>query len=385
MPGPQMKPSPAPVRPALLAAVGILLLALLFAGRVSNKMPDLAVYWTAAVRARAAEPLYRAEDQHYQFKYLPAFAVLAIPGGLLPLPVAKAVWYAASLLLLAWLVTLSLTILPDRRKPQWVLVVVTVVAMLKFYGHEVVLGQMNTLLGVIVLAAVASLRRGREVAAGLLIALAVVVKPYAVIFLPWLIARRRAPSIAAASAALAAIVVLPAVVYGVAGDVAEHRAWWTTVARSTAPNLTNADNVSVAAMYAKWIGVGPVAATLAAATCAAILAGAAFVFLRRRGLAFPEGLESALLLTSIPMLSPQGWDYVFLVSTPAIMYLVNYEDRLPRAVRVATRIAIATVALSVYDIMGRAAYGTFMSLSIITLCYFVVLAALASLRARAVA
>ena len=37
-----------------------------------------------------------------------------------------------------------------------------------------------------------------------------------------------------------------------------------------------------------------------------------------------------LLLTLIPLLSPQGWDYVFLVSTPAIMLLVNYEDRLPR-------------------------------------------------------
>ena len=42
-------------------------------------MPDFEVYWKAGIRARLAEPLYRSEDQHYQLKYLPGFAVLAIP------------------------------------------------------------------------------------------------------------------------------------------------------------------------------------------------------------------------------------------------------------------------------------------------------------------
>ena len=39
----------------------------------------------------------------------------------------------------------------------------------------------------------------------------------------------------------------------------------------------------------------------------------------RRRRAFPEGLEGALLLTLMPLLSPQGWDYVFLIATPAIV------------------------------------------------------------------
>ena len=59
--------------------------------------------------------------------------------------------------------------------------------MAKFYGHELVLGQVNLLFAVIVLLARSLVvRAGREAAAGLLVALAVVVKPYAVIFLPWL-------------------------------------------------------------------------------------------------------------------------------------------------------------------------------------------------------
>lgn len=369
----------------VLVGLGLLLLVVLFSGKVSRKMPDLEVYWTAAVRARAAEPLYRVEDQHYQFKYLPAFAVLAIPGGVVPLHTAKAIWYIASVGLLAWLVTLSLSLLPERRQPGWVLVTLTVLAMAKFFAHELVLGQVNGLLAVIVVGAAVALRRGRERTAGILIALAIVVKPYAIIFLPWLLARRRAGSIATASASCAGIILLPALVYGLAGNLEQHRAWWKTVTESTAPNLVNADNVSVAAMFSKWIGAGPAASALALAASLVVLGLAVVVFRRRRHVPFPEGLESALLLTCIPLLSPQGWDYVFLVSTPAIMCLMNYHDLLPRPWRVLSAAAVATIAFSVYDLMGRAAYGTFMSLSMITVCYLIVIAALGAIRSRAIA
>jgi hypothetical protein len=375
-------------RPARIGALGIVLLVLLaalFAPRAARKMPDLEVYWTAAVRARAAAPLYRVGDQHYQFKYLPAFAVLAIPAGAVPLQTAKMAWYIVSVALLALLVSLSLSMLPERRQPAGVLVAITVLAMAKFYAHEVVLGQVNTLLGVIVVAALAALRRGRERSAGVLIALAIVVKPYAILFLPWLVARRRAASAAAAAVSLAGVVAMPALVYGVAGDVEQHLAWWKTVTESTAPNLTNADNVSIAAMFAKWMGAGPAAATLALAVSLLVLATAVVVFSRRRTVLFPEGLEGALLLTCIPLLSPQGWDYVFLLSTPAIMFLVNYGDLLPGPMRLITAAAVGAIAFSVYDLMGRAAYSTFMSLSVITLCYLVVIAALGALRVRAVA
>jgi arabinofuranan 3-O-arabinosyltransferase len=370
---------------ALLVGAGALLLALLFAARISHKMPDLAVYWTAAARARAAEPLYRASDGHYQFKYLPAFAVLTAPGASVSLQTAKAVWFAASVVLLVALVSLSLAILPERRKAGWVLVTLTLVVMLKFYSHELVLGQMNVLFAVVVASAVVALRGGREAAAGALIALAIVVKPYAVIFLPWLLARRRAGAIASAAIGTVALLALPALVYGARGDIELHRAWWKTVTDSTAPNLTNADNVSIAAMWAKWLGAGLAATVLTAVTSAIVLGSAVVVFARRRTVSFPEGLEAALLLTCIPLLSPQGWDYVFLVSTPAIVFLVNYEDRLPAFIRFATIAALATIGLTVYDLMGRAAYTTFMALSILSVCYVVVIGGLCTLRARGIA
>jgi hypothetical protein len=283
------------------------------------------------------------------------------------------------------LVSLSLALLPERRKARWILMTLTLLVMLKFYGHELVLGQMNVLFGVVVAGAVVAIRGGREGLAGALMALAIVVKPYAVIFLPWLLARRQGASIGAAAVGTAVSITLPALLYGVAGDIELHRAWWTTVTDSTAPNLTNADNVSIAAMWTKWIGAGAAAAAMTAVTSAVLLAAVVFVFARRRRVPFPEGLEAALLLTCVPLLSPQGWDYVFLVSTPATVFLVNYEDLLPPFVRLAAIAALLTIGLSVYDLMGRAAYGAFMALSVISVCYFVVVAALCTLRARGTA
>src|SRR5204862_6956380 len=111
--------------------------------------PDFQVYWTAGARALAAEPLYRADDGHYQFKYLPAFALLASPVSLAPLPAAKASWFAASTLLMMALLWLSLRAMPELRVSGPVLVVLTFLAMAKFYAHELVLGQVNLLFGAI--------------------------------------------------------------------------------------------------------------------------------------------------------------------------------------------------------------------------------------------
>jgi hypothetical protein len=370
-------------RAVLLACAVLALLAALFAFKISAKMPDFEVYWRSAIRAAAGEPLYRAEDGHYQFKYLPAAAVLAIPIGALPLAAAEALWFGVSCALVAALIALSIALLPARRKPRWYLAVVTTVAMAKFFGHELVLGQANLLLATLAVGGVYLLRRERDAYSGALVALAVIVKPYALILVPWLGARPRA-AIAAASG-IAAALILPAALYGFDGNVAQHRAWWTAVANSTAPNLLNPDNVSLAAMYAKWIGPGGVAAGLAGATALVLLATAGVVFARRGNLPFPECLEAALLLTLMPLLSPQGWDYVFLVSTPAIVLLANYEDRLPAPLRALTIAAVATIAFSLFDVMGRRAYAAFMSVSAISVCFLVVIVALCALRLRRVA
>ena len=123
------------MRQALTAAALVgacVALFFVFRAQAARKMPDFEVYWTAGVRARLAEPLYRSEDRHYQLKYLPAFAVLAIPLAMLPLTVAKAAWFGITAGLIPVLLALSLGLLPARRRPPWLLALLTAILMAKF-------------------------------------------------------------------------------------------------------------------------------------------------------------------------------------------------------------------------------------------------------------
>jgi hypothetical protein len=373
------------VRWVAIALVALATVAAFGLDRLPGEMRDFEVYWTAAGRALQAEPLYRTADGHYQFKYLPAFAVLTAPAALVPLVLAKKIWFVLSVALLAWLIWLALAVLPQRRRPVWWLAVVVIVAMGKFYGHELVLGQVNVLFGVLVTGALLSLARGQDTRAAALLVAAVVVKPYAVLFLPWIAFVRGPRALVTVGLLTVAVLALPAVLYGVPGSIELHQQWWVTVTESTAPNLTNNDNVSVAGFAAKWLGPGPGAGALTVAAAVVLLGTAAGVVLRRRGLERPEALEGALLLTIIPLVSPQGWDYVFLIATPAVALFANYDDRLPAPLRWATWIAVATIGLSLFDLMGRERYAAFMSWSIITLCFLVLVTALAALRARRIA
>ena len=98
--------------------------------------------------------------------------------------------------------------------------------MAKFYAHELVLGQVNLLFAVLAVLGIVWLRRGADAAAGLLFALAVVVKPYAMIFAPWLATRRNRLAFAAMVAGLAMLLVLPATRYGWDGNLHLLSDWW---------------------------------------------------------------------------------------------------------------------------------------------------------------
>ena len=363
----------------LLAAV------LVFVFRMSGEMRDFEVYWAGSVDAAAGEPLYREDAGHYRYKYFPSFAVLAIPLGLMPLAAAKSVWFALSVVLLVLLITVSRELLPRQRKSTVFIVAAVIVALAKFFAHELVLGQANLLFGALALWAVLAMKHGREMLAGVLIAFTIAVKPYGVLFLPWLVARKQRGSILAAALTLAVIVLLPAPFYGVGGTLALYRDWGATVTETTASTLTSQDSISFASMYAKWLSPGQLATALAVFTGVASLAMAAAVFARRSAVAFPEALEASLLLMLIPMLSPQGWDYVLLLAAPAIVLLANELDRLPNAMRLATTVATLTMGLSLFDLMGRRAYAAFMALAPISVCAIVLIVALYVVRERKIA
>jgi hypothetical protein len=371
--------------PWIGVALLIVAAVLAFTRRSHREMFDFEVYRVAGARAAAAEPLYRVEDGHWQFKYLPAFALAVAPLGQLPPVAARAAWFFLSVALVVLLVNRSCALLPDRRRSAAFLIGVTVLAMGKFYVREIGLGQGNVLLAVLVLAAVACRYRGREIAAGAILGAATVVKPYAILFLPYLVARRRWSGVASFGAVVLGALILPASRYGWSGNLGQLHGWWTVVTTSTAPNLAGQDNVSIAGMYAAWMGVGPAAGWLSAATGLVLVLASAWAVWRGSRLASPDYLDAALLLFVIPLLSPQGWDYVLLVATPAVMLLLDRLEEFPPAAVWLLFASLALAGLTFWDVLGRELYRALMMSRVITVGALFELALVIRLRARKVA
>ena len=176
---------------------------------------------------------------------------------------------------------------------------------------------------------------------------------------------------------------LPATRYGWDGNLRLLGDWWQTVTSTTAPNLDESRQRvaerDVHALARARFGRADPRRGRRRRSCSLLTA---IVIAGRGSLPAPEALEGSLLLLLIPLLSPQGWDYVFLIGTPAVMLLINDAAALPRGLRIATIAAIAVVALSIYDVVGRDGYSLFMSCRVITVCVVIEVAALVTLRFR---
>ena len=106
---------------------------------------------------------------------------------------------------------------------------------------------------------------------------------------------------------------------------------------------------------------------------------------QRKRVLEPDYTEFAFLLLLIPLISPQGWDYVLLLGTPAVVCVIDRWRELLLPWRVASGAALAVMGFSMFDLMGRAAYGQFMAWSVVTVCAVIVAATLAQIRLRALA
>lgn len=374
-------------RPFLWAIVVVLLAIAAYATlrHKRSSLVDFEVYRQAATRAQAAEPLYRPEDGHYQFKYLPAFALVMAPFAWLSKEQGEAIWFAVCILMLAAFLRLSLVALPDRRLPARVLVWFGLIATGKFWVKELAFGQTNLLLGLLLVGAAIAAHRRRRWLAALLVGLGVFVKPYAIVLVPWLIWSQGWTAASIFTGVMGLGLLLPAVVYGWSGNLELLAAWYRTVTETTTPNLLLPENISLAAMWAKWIGAGHEASMLAVATVLAAGVVVAGVAMRRRHVPAPDYLELGLLMLLVPLISPQGWDYVLLLALPAALCLADRWREMTMLWRVATAAGVALTSFSIFDLVGRAVYTWLMVWSAVTVGAMLLFGSLALVRWRSLA
>jgi hypothetical protein len=365
------------LRPLLLP-LGLIAVALtIYNLQVRWEMVDFEIYRTAAARTLSAAPLYQANDAAAVFTYLPAFAVAMIPMALLGSDAARITWFALScaglLLLLRW----SVVALPARRWSDRSLIIVALILLVRFYLDDLTLGQSTVLLGVLLIAALGALQLEAPAPAAVCVGLAVFLDPVALILLPWLVVTAGPRTGLVAGATILAGLLLPATLYGWAGNLEQLGAWWQVIAQPPVPSVPGTGNLSLAALGTTWLGPGTAAALLATATAILLLAVAATVWRQRAPVDDPTYLEFALLLVLIPLLSPHGWDHVFVLATPAVVLIVDRWRELLPPWRWASGIALAALLLTRVEALKP--------FGLLSLCAITIVATLAQMRLRRLA
>jgi hypothetical protein len=168
----------------LASAVGIFIE--LINGRLW--MSDLEVYLKAAQRFVEARPLYLPEeDGFYRYKYGPSAAIFFLPLVYFPSVIAKLLFWVVLTVTFLALNTLM------KLKQHWTLaaLVAAGIAVAPHFARELHLGQVNLLLMAWFVVAGLLANQGQDRAAGVILGASVVIKPYALIFIPLVLVQRR--------------------------------------------------------------------------------------------------------------------------------------------------------------------------------------------------
>ncbi|NIM58569.1 MAG: DUF2029 domain-containing protein [Candidatus Aminicenantes bacterium] len=373
----------------LLILFAFIIFLSLFLLKVKEHMIDFEVNYKAGKRLRGGEPLYQVEDGHFMFKYLPSSALLYLPLSFLPLNAAKAFWYFIVVFCLCFLVYFSNKILPSEGKKPVYLLILPPLILAKFFLRELHLGQINAFVTMILLFMIwflihekNTMPSQKDIYAGLLWGVATALKPYALIFLPYLILKKKWKALVTGIGFLFFALIIPIAFYGWRGNIIILREWISSLFRSSQVLLNSQDNISIIAFFMKWTGNRNISLLLAALVIAILAFLVLIVILKGRKINRASVLECSILLILIPLISPLGWDYTLLMAVLALTIIIHNFSGYSKLWRGILVFNFFIITFSLYDIMGRDLYARFMSWSVITINFLILIGFLTYLRFR---
>jgi hypothetical protein len=206
---------------------------------------DFAVYYTAGNSLlQGRTDLYSpdfANGPLMDYRYPPGFLLLFVPFVLLPANAAVFCWavLTLSLLVLAFLLYKSVfseTLDSDRTKLLFFLA-----ALLSLKYVLIALKYQNVHLIVLSLFVIALCLwiKGKLLPAAALMALAISIKVFPVLAMPYFLIKRQWKFAAMTGAILAILVILPSFFFGVSGNIDLHRQWFSHVITPSAYHVTN--------------------------------------------------------------------------------------------------------------------------------------------------
>ncbi len=364
----------------LLLLVSLVLLA----GEIVNGrfwMHDLEVYYKTAARFVSGSELYRIKaDGHYVYKYSPPAAGYFIPFLVLPFGVAKAVY---------WLLLTFVTALVFHKFYQFMLSpdvpapgnkhknIVLCLAFLTVGAHihrEWHLGQVNLLLLGIYTLIVESLIYEKRLKTGLLLALSLFIKPFGLIFYPYLLLKKRYTEVLYSCIFILLLGLLPLLFYPSVGEFKQlYLSWFQELAielRAKQDLLADANHTifSVGARYT------PLQYLLTNAAAIKIyqlgmLAGLGSIVLGyiRMGRNLPENTtaEVSFLIACIPLLAFTS-ENAFLFTAPCIILVLYRINQFSTRATLLIILGCLLIGGNIRDLVGSRLFGYLNAISVYT-------------------
>ena len=366
---------------------------------IPNK--DYNLWYATGWFYRHGEPIYPTDNRPFPFMYPPTAAALLAIVSVLGEPLFVATLVAANAA--AWIGAIWLSVklatgAACRQKPLLYLLPTALV--IPFVHDMFLLGQPNLLLLTLLLAAFLSLRGGREVPAGALVALAAGIKAFPLLAVGYLVYRRRWKAVAATGiAGVALLWGLPAVFRGPAGAWSDLKVWTQGMVLKydegqiaqrpeRCYSFKNQSLVAVANRLLRdvpadgeskdgWqvniahLGFQSVNALVVASALVLGLSYMASMSWRGpRGVA-AESAETAMLVLLILIFSPFAFNYfyVWLIYplTVLLARLLDGDARQRRVLSIGLLIALSVYALSLVSLRGSQAYGNLLAVNLLLL------------------
>src|SRR5271170_171538 len=174
---------------------------------------DFNVYYHAGRRVRHAAAIYPPADSD-RFLYAPIFAIAFAPLALLPRHLAQFVFFAINAFSLIELILGAGVILFGReRQLPATLLVVPVLLSFRFIDNNFDHGQINLPTLALIVWAIVYAEESRDAPAGLMLAAAILIKPFALLAAVHLLIRKHFAPLAWSVAAGIVLILLPIVIF----------------------------------------------------------------------------------------------------------------------------------------------------------------------------
>jgi len=327
----------------LIMALLFILFAVLEAINKRFWLHDFQVYYDAATNFFSGKTVYGITfglGSGY-YKYSPFALFIFYPLTWVSYDVAKVIYFIILSLLIVITVIKSDRLVKEKlfgqldTKPRLLILLIITIAFLQHIYYELHLGNINILLLLLSLYALYLLLKKKEWATGLILALAILIKPHFLILLPWLFLRKRFIAISSCISGIAFGLWIPSLYIGFNANMQLLAQWKETMLRHNISPVDGQDTIY--SWFYRITGSSIAEASqnlyvLSVLVFVALLMFAFYIYNKRREpeIADNNGLEIKnsvfeylILIALIPNLTVTDSEH-FLFSVPIIAWVINY-------------------------------------------------------------